>query len=427
MRCLVLLDSTSAGISNGLTYESGELAVQPGQLVLVTLRGKKAEGIVLRTDMPEPKEKEEYAVKKILAIVHPTPLLHKKQLTLLAWIATYYHCSLRQAMRVFLPSPPWHGLLPRVITEYRPAGDPEAQPRGTKQKEILALARETGMVTGDLLKFRLNATPATVKSLIEQGFLIKSEAWETASAPAARAPIENPVLTPVQEAAYTEMIADKRPTVLFGITGSGKTEIYARMIKDAIDAGGQAILLVPEILLTAHSIDRFESLVGRERIAVLHSKLTDAARRSEWKRIRNGEIALVIGSRSALFAPLPDPKLIILDEEHEWTYKNEQSPRYHARETAETYCALIGAKLVLGSATPSLESWHRALTNRYQLARLGERYLNRPVPTVRVIDLVDVNFGSLYPFSPPLLDAIKARLDKQEQSVLSPYTLSQGF
>lgn len=418
MRCLVLLASKSAGISNGLTYESGDLDVQPGQLVLVTLRGKKEEGVVLSVDTPAPKDGEEYQLKKILAIAHPTPLLRKKQLTLLAWIATYYHCSLRQAMRVFLPSPPWFNLLPRQVTQYRPAGDADKLPRGSKQKEIVALAREQGMVTGDTLKYRLHASVATVRSLVEQGFLTESMAWADAEAPAAQPPITEPALTEVQQKAYDEMKADKRPSVLFGITGSGKTEIYARMIKDAIDAGGQAILLVPEILLTAHSIDRFESLVGRERIAVLHSKLTDAARRSEWKRIHSGGVSLVIGSRSALFAPLPDPKVIILDEEHEWTYKNEQSPRYHARETAETYCALIGAKLVLGSATPSLESWHRARANRYHLARLGERYLNRPVPSVRVIDLVETTFGALYPFSPPLLDAVKARLDRQEQSVL---------
>lgn len=417
MRCLVLTDSRSGGIGDGLTYESGDLDVKPGQLVTVPLRGKPVEGIVLSVGDP-PKQEEVFALKKILKIAHPSPLLTRTQMGLLRWVASYYHCTLRQAIRVFLPPPPWRGLLPREIVEYRPAGDSSAQPRGTKQKDILASVRESGVLPEDHLLYHLGAPRKTLATLVEQGYLTQSKRWAEAR-PAQEAPqMEDPVLTPAQEAAYREIVDARKPVLLFGITGSGKTEIYARLIADAVRAGGQALLLVPEILLTAQSVDRFERLLGRERIAVLHSKLTEASRRTEWRRIREGGVHLVIGSRSALFAPLPSLKLILLDEEHEWTYKNEQTPRYHARETSEMLAGLLGAKLAYGTATPSMESWHRAKEGRYALVRLAERYKNRPIPAVRIVDLAGIQFGSLYPFSPPLLDAVKARLDKGEQTVL---------
>ena len=209
-----------------------------------------------------------------------------------------------------------------------------------------------------------------------------------------------------------------KPSLLFGITGSGKTEVYAQLIADAITAGKQAIFLVPEILLTEHCIHRFEELIDPEAIAVIHSRLTPTAKREAWGAIARGEKKLVIGSRSALFAPSRNLGLVVIDEEHEWTYKNEQTPRYHARETAEKLCQLSGAKLVMGTATPSLEAWSRVKGDRYHLARLDERYGGAVLPDVRVIDLATVDFGDLYPFSPPLLDAIDDRLKKGEQSVL---------
>jgi primosomal protein N' (replication factor Y) len=150
----------------------------------------------------------------------------------------------------------------------------------------------------------------------------------------------------------------------------------------------------------------------------VHSRLRPAQRKEEWKRIHRGEVSVVIGSRSALFSPLKQLGVVILDEEHEWTYKNEQTPRYHARETAAELCKHTDAKLVLGSATPSLESWSRAKTGMYHLSRLPDRHGTGTLPTVKLIDLAEVEFGKLYPFSPELLSAIKARLDRGEQSVL---------
>jgi len=225
---------------------------------------------------------------------------------------------------------------------------------------------------------------------------------------------DSPQLTPRQTAAHKAIKADPRPTLLFGITGSGKTEIYAAMIRDTILNGKSAILLLPEILLTENFIDRFQQLVDREAIAVVHSRLTPAQRRNAWRRCRAGQVRLVIGSRSALFSPLDDLGLIILDEEHEWTYKNEQAPRYHAGKVAEH----MGVPLIFGSATPSVESWYKAKNGDYQLVELPERYGGASLPTVQVIDLAQVSFGNYYPLSPTLVNAIRLRLERNEQTVL---------
>ena len=359
----------------------------------VPLRKKLVEGIVV--EISEEKPEGDYDMREIAEVLGDAPLLSEEQINIARWIADYYLCSLRQALSPFLPGAKWGKLV-----------------SGSKNQELR-------------IKNEKEKKAPILKSPNSQ-FLI---------------PNSQPILTPRQTAAYTVIKSDPRPTLLFGITGSGKTEIYAALIRDAIAGGKSAILLLPEILLTENFIERFQKLVSPDAISIMHSKLTPAARRKEWKRIASGEIRLVIGSRSALFSPMQNLGLIIIDEEHEWTYKNEQAPRYHAKTVAEALCGLHEnaaenpksqapnpkqipntkyqiPKLVLGSATPSLESWHAAKTGKYQLVELPERYGEAALPTVRVIDLAEVHFGKYYPLSPTLLEAIRIRLDRGEQSVL---------
>jgi len=346
-------------------------------------------------------------------------LLSRPQLKLLHWMANEYFCSLRQALGAFLPGSKWHTLLPREIPGYRLSPTAES-PAGKKRQELWDYVKGKDWIARDELRSAAGASAATIRALVDNGVLIPENRKQTEEMMPARYELDGslPPLTPLQQDAYQAIRADQRPSLLFGITGSGKTEVYAHLIADVAAQGKQSILLVPEILLTEHTIHRFEALFPIERVAILHSRLTDTARRNEWRRIRSGEAAIVIGSRSALFAPCTKLGLVIIDEEHEWTYKNEQTPRYHARDTAESLCRYAGAKLVLGTATPSVEAWARAKGGQYHLARLPERYKNMPLPTVRVIDLGTVNFGNLYPFSPPLLEAIGQRIDRGEQSIL---------
>lgn len=372
MYCTTLVRSRSRGIGDGLTYDAGDAPVAPGSLIRVPLRKKNAEGIVLDI-APTLPEKTDFVVKAIEGIIGDAPLLTRAQILTLRWMAQYYRCTLRQAVGIFLPSRPWSALLQKI-----PA-------RGSK---------------------------SPVRAPVATGTLRMG--WE---------------LTPAQRLAAETVKADSRPALLFGVTGSGKTAVYADLIAEAAARGKQSILLVPEILITEHVVDTFARIFERaaastdaaraeSRIAVLHSRLTPAARRAVWKRIRSGNVLLTIGSRSALFAPCPQLGLVIIDEEHEWTYKNEQTPRYHAREAAEMLCAAAGARLVLGSATPSLESWSRAKSGRYALVRLPDRFATHAPARVRVIDLGSTAFGDHYPFSPPLLQAIADRLANGQQSVL---------
>lgn len=415
MQCLVLLNTRSAGISGGLTYETGNLPVQAGDLVRATLRNTPTEGLVISTQ--EQGNEPEFALKPIREKVSSTPLLTLAHIKTMQWIASYYRCSLRSAAGVFLPSTKWAQLIPKPVVTYACGITPDKKV-GIRQQAVLhALA--DGSMSEDAVMERSQATKAVLAIMAKNGWILRTEEKDRLTVNDQRFTIAvDATLTDDQVRAIHTIEQSTKPTLLFGITGSGKTEIYARLIRDTVNAGKQAILLVPEILLTEHTIGRFAAMMGRDRIAIIHSRLSASERKKMWMDIRSGVRDLVIGSRSALFSPCPDLGLIIIDEEHEWTYKNEQTPRYHARETAEALCKYSGAKLVLGSATPSIESWYRMKKGIYALATLPERYAWNKLPEVRIIDLAHVKAGKMYPFSPPLLDAIADRLQKGEQTVL---------
>jgi len=426
----VVTASRSGAIGSGLTYEAGDASqapasaeatagrqrdVEPGSLVRVPLRKRIVEGIVI--EVMEKKMQTEFDLRSVTDVLGDSPLLTEAQMKTVRWMAEYYCCSLRQALQVWLPPPPWSRLLPQEVVMFRKAKDD--LPRGKKGQAVMEFLNGKAWASHGDIAHETGASAAVLKRLVEQEFISQErQKPATRNAKLEKKVHLQPSLTPAQNEAHQAINSEQRPSLLFGITGSGKTELYASLIADVIREGKQAILLVPEILLTENVIDRFVQMLPREQISVLHSRLKPGQRKEEWKRIHRGEVALVIGSRSALFAPLRQLGLVILDEEHEWTYKNEQTPRYHARETAEELCRHAGAKLLLGSATPSLESWSHAKTGRYHLARLPDRYGNNELPRVTVVDLAEAEFGKNYPFTSHLLTAIQERLKRKEQSVL---------
>jgi len=209
--------------------------------------------------------------------------------------------------------------------------------------------------------------------------------------------------------------------LLQGVTGSGKTEIYLQALAEAVRLGKKGIVLVPEISLTPQTIERFASRFPH-RVAVLHSRLSLGEQYDEWRRIRGGEFDVVIGSRSAIFAPQPDLGLIIIDEEHEWTYKQDNSPHYHARDVAIKLAELTGAVVVLGSATPDVESYHRAKNGDYKLLELPERVVpseGAALPDVEVVDMrEELKAGNRSIFSRSLAEAINEAVAEQEQVIL---------
>ncbi len=214
------------------------------------------------------------------------------------------------------------------------------------------------------------------------------------------------------------------PRLLHGVTGSGKTLVYIRLLQEVVDRRGRtAIVLVPEIALTPQTVSRFRAWFG-DRVAVLHSGLSDGERFDQWRQLRAGEKRIVVGARSALFAPLPDLGVIVVDEEHESSYKQSDAPRYHARDVAVLRASLRGALSVLGSATPALESWMNAESGKFRRLSLPRRAAGNPLPPVEVVDLRKLRTATRDPregggvLSPPLVEAVRGAISRKEQAIL---------
>ncbi|MEJ2202259.1 MAG: primosomal protein N', partial [Desulfuromonadaceae bacterium] len=301
----------------------------------------------------------------------------------------------------------------------------EGEPAGAVQKELLTLVRDGGAVPLSELR-RFVATPyGALRRLLEQGYLVESEeerlrdpflavpvSAETVPEPTAE---QAAVLAEVEKSLAASGFA---PFLLHGVTGSGKTEIYLRAIATVLDQGRRALVLVPEIALTPQLVARFRSRFrdGRGRIAVLHSGLSDGERYDAWRAIARGEVEIVIGARSAVFAPLAELGIIVVDEEHEASYKQGEGFRYHARDLALLRGQMVGATVLLGSATPAVTSYARAQGGQTGLLQLSGRVLERPLPAVELVDLTASPFGEY--LSESLTVALQQNLEQGEQSLL---------
>jgi primosomal protein N' (replication factor Y) len=299
------------------------------------------------------------------------------------------------------------------------------QRRAPKQAQVLQTLIEQGgrLEVAELVR-RCQVAPGLVRQLEEKG-LIEIQEVEVRRAPRGGlgAEARDVVLNPEQEKALALILQslerrERRPILLYGVTASGKTEVYMRAIAHVLDKGGQCIVLVPEISLTAQVIDLFRSRFG-DRVAILHSALSPGERFDEWRRIQTGEADIVVGPRSALFAPCRRLRLIILDEEHETSYKQDATPRYHARRVACWRAQLVGATLVLGSATPSVESFYQAQQGGYLLARMVQRVEERPLAQVEIVDMREEECQPHQgPLSQRLIEAMRERLQRREQILL---------
>jgi primosomal protein N' (replication factor Y) len=303
--------------------------------------------------------------------------------------------------------------------------------RATQQAKLLSLlATEPVPISLPEARQKLKFTSTVLKSLARQGLISIEEVRVQRDPLAYRTFTPTPplIMTQAQEQSWLKIKSEMEQSnttkvfLLHGVTGSGKTEIYLRALAQAISLGKKAIVLVPEIALTPQTIDRFASRFPN-RVAVLHSKLSAGEQFDEWQRIKNGEFDVVIGSRGALFAPQPDLGLIIIDEEHEWTYKQEeQQPRYQARDVAVKLAELTNSVVILGSATPDITSYYRAQRGEFQLLELTERISSgepSPLPKVEVVDLRrELKEGNRSIFSRSLAKAITDALNMREQVIL---------
>lgn len=332
----------------------------------------------------------------------------------------------KKALTVFAPEDPsqleaWLGELPA---------------KAAKQREVLEhfIRQPEPIKLTDLLS-ELNLSAGSVKALADRGWLRIEEVEVQRDPYASRTfkPTSPLPLTPEQAGVFgriRDAVLSQRQRVflLHGVTGSGKTEVYLQSIQTCLDQGREAIVLVPEIALTPQMVERFKGRFGN-RVAVLHSRLSHGERYDEWRKIARREVSVVIGARSAIFAPFTKIGLIIIDEEHETTYKQEESPKYHARDVAIARAAEHGASVILGSATPSLESMYRTSAEAamaatperpaFELLSMPSRVEGRPLPPVRIIDMrEELKNGNRSMFSRDLYKAIEERLHKKEQIVL---------
>ncbi|MBO5378583.1 MAG: primosomal protein N' [Ruminiclostridium sp.] len=295
-----------------------------------------------------------------------------------------------------------------------------------KQKKVLETLSEAGAASVKELCYLCSVTESVVKNLAAKGLLEihEEEASRAVSKDAvSTAKLSDIVFSDLQQRTFDgikALMETGKPqcALLHGITGSGKTSVFIKLIEYARDSGKTAILMIPEISLTPQTVGKFQSLFGNT-VAIIHSGLSLGQRADEYKRIRRGEAKIVIGTRSAVFAPLDNIGIIVMDEEGEHTYKSEMSPRYHARDVAKQRCFHHNALLLLASATPSFDSYNNALSGKYHLFEMNERYSNAVLPEVKMIDMrIEAENGNRGNFSEELLCELKYNLHKGEQSML---------
>jgi primosomal protein N' (replication factor Y) len=336
-------------------------------------------------------------LKEIAEVVDEQCLLSPTMFRLSQWIAERYLCTWTQALDTMLPAAVRHQAGTRRANVLSVPAEVFAQLDAlklpTKQLQVLRylVAAAKPVLQNELME-TLACTAAPITALRRKGLLrsdvirVRQDAYDK---PLSEREANHALNDDQQQALATIMGAleakQHKTIVLHGITGSGKTEVYIRAIQEVVSYGRQAIVLVPEISLTPQTEQRFRARFGQ--VAVLHSHMTDAERGWHWERIARDEVPVVVGARSAVFAPVPRLGLIVLDEEHEASFKQDSAPRYHARDVALERARAEGVPLVLGSATPSLESWHLARSGSYQLVEMPRRVLDRPLPDVRTIDL----------------------------------------
>ncbi|MEW5917100.1 MAG: primosomal protein N' [Gemmatimonadota bacterium] len=414
-------------------------SVQPGARVVVPLRTGRAIGVVTALDV---EGNGNGRIKRVLDVPNEPAAVPEALLRSCEWIARYYAAPIGLVFRSALPS-----LL---------VGDSARQPKG-KSVRIVTIARElTSLVERDRLFARAQKQrtlyevleslggSAPVNVLRERGILspaalnglakrelvritAEDRPPDLFAQPSGAAPVLHP--TPAQRDAIEQILGSKpgAVTLLHGVTGSGKTLVYLEALRAVLRGGRSAIVLVPEIALTPQTVGRFRAVFG-DAVAVLHSALGDRERMDAWRALRAGTKRIAVGARSAIFAPLQNVGAIVVDEEHEATYKQEETPRYHARDVAIVRARMEGAFVVLGSATPSLESWSNATAGRYNLLQLKERVGGGALPAVHVVDLrrdrkpQDQEQRTRDPFrfaiSEELENALRDRLTRNEQSLL---------
>ena len=377
------------------------------------------------------KDKSEYKLKDIVKIQKDN--ISENRIKLAQWMSNRYFCNLSECLKLMLP--PGTGnkeetkrtkektlnvySLSKTIAEIETDIENKLI-RGNKQIDVLRLLYDNHNMSLQDMEIMAKASSTTVKTLVDKGYLKQSEK-QIERDPFQEKDIQKTnelKLNIEQQDAYCS-IKEPGEYLLHGITGSGKTEIYLQLIKRELEKGKTAIVLVPEISLTPQTIDRFTSRFGKEKIAVLHSKLSNGERFDQWNKIKEGKAQIVIGARSAIFAPLKELGIIIIDEEHDSSYQSESTPQYDALEIARKIADEENIKLVLGSATPDTRTYKNALEGKISLIELTKRANNARLPEVEIVDLRDeLANGNHNMISTKLKNEIQKNIESKNQTIL---------
>ncbi len=420
----VIIDLVSNAVDRPFHYSvpsAMQKDLKPGMRVTVPLGSRRTQGYVIRLL----RETAIDSLRDIIAITDPEPLLTPEQLALAHWLSMRCYCRIIDAIHAMIPASFRKGKQPGVIQliEATPAAATVNLDRAPAQREALHLVLEKGPLSRSELA-RLGISSQIIRSL-EKKDLVKSTAGRPAQVKKEKVPPSTkPLIMRNEQANCFEQVSEAlelpqaQRILLHGITASGKTEIYMQSIAHCLGQGRTALIMVPEIALTPQMIEHFE---GRfpGLVAVIHSRLSVAEKNRQWQTILSGEARVVLGARSAVFVPLDNIGLIVIDEEHETTYKQEEAPRYHTRDVAWWRARHQRAVLLLGSATPSLESYYRALEGDGLLLSMSERVTPTQLPPVTIVDMrKELKENHRHIFSRPLIVELTGVLERGEQALL---------
>ncbi len=431
MLAQVIVDIVHENVAHTFTYRVPEgMALSVGQRVEVPFGPRRKEGVVVgfsdTTDVPPEK------LKSILAPLEDYPAILPCLLDLAERMAENAHCPLAETLRLMLPAEMRGGRVQvkqqPIVRLAIPKEDVDEaifkQGKSQKRKRLLDALRDGIPHPVSELKMLVRDPLEALKQLQQAGLveILQEEVLRRPGGNAELPSTPDPQLTPSQQEVLGEMLPElakgQGRFLLHGVTGSGKTEVFIRLVRETLRMGKSAMILVPEIALTPQMVDWFRRRFGAVA-AVLHSRLSAGERFDEWRRIRRGDARVVIGARSAVFAPAEKLGLIVVDEEHETTYLSDRHPRYDAREVARWRCDNEGAMLLLASATPSILSFAMARRGDYTLLEMPTRVMNRPLPEVEIIDMrQELEQGNRSVFSGRLVAALKDCMRRGQQAML---------
>ena len=434
------------GLDEALWYREGggmPRTLLVGDLVRIPLLRRTELGVVASVGEDIPEEIEPGRIRDVIELVQNTPVLSPNLLELAKWMHSYYAASMESILETMIPASVRRGMKEKIRILLQ-IGDKLTQEeleklhkRAPKQAKLLDFLKDQlePCAKGPILK-RLGVSPASCRALVEKGWIIEIAerevrvAYEDEFAGTSEqvgGHLETLDLTGEQAVAVANLekkIASGLFSVelLQGVTGSGKTEVYLRLMKSVLESGGSVLFLVPEVSLAPQSVDRIRSRFTHSGIEVVvwHSFLSDGERVDSWERVASGAARVVVGARSAVFAPLKDLRLVVVDEEHEPAFKQEEVPRYHGRDVAVYRSMLEGCLCLLGSATPSLESIRNVKLGRYGIERLDKRVDDRQLPIVHVVDMTGevMKAHHMVAFSRMLSEKLKLRYEQGEQSIV---------